>query len=104
MRANLIRAGRSEDSDVEARSANLQQLADNIQTNSAGNAVLVFGDTNARYTSSGENIRVFEGENLMENPWVDLILNGNAPTEGTDTLKCDNPTTNKTCETVDKIL
>lgn len=103
-KAKLIRAARSEDSDVEARSANLQQVADYIQANSAGNAVLVFGDMNGRYTSSGENIRVFKDENVMANPWVDLILNGNAPIEGTDPLKCDNPTTNKTCETVDKIL
>ena len=94
----------SETDDVKARSANLQQVADYIGKNSAGNAVLVFGDTNARYTSSGENIRVFGTEQNMTNPWVELILNGVEPTEGTDPWMCDNPTTNNTCETVDKIL
>ncbi|GMG16235.1 unnamed protein product [Aspergillus oryzae var. brunneus] len=84
--------------------ANLQQVADYIGNNSAGNAVLVFGDTNARYTSSGENIRVFGTEQNMTNPWVELILNGVEPTEGTDPWMCDNPTTNNTCETVDKIF
>lgn len=66
--------------------------------------MVVFGDTNARYTSSGENIRVFEEEQNMSNPWVQLILNGDEPSQGIDPWKCDNPTPNNTCETVDKIL
>ncbi|KAB8254916.1 Endonuclease/exonuclease/phosphatase [Aspergillus pseudonomiae] len=101
---NLHADAGSETDDVKARSANLQQVADYIGTNSVGNAVLVFGDTNARYTSSGENIRVFGTEQDMKNPWVELILNGVEPTEGTDPWMCDNPTTNNTCETVDKIF
>ncbi|KAF7621406.1 endonuclease/exonuclease/phosphatase family protein [Aspergillus flavus] len=101
---NLHTDAGSETDDVTARSANLQQVADYIGNNSAGNAVLVFGDTNARYTSSGENIRVFGTEQNMTNPWVELILNGVEPTEGTDPWMCDNPTTNNTCETVDKIF
>lgn len=94
----------SETEDVQARSANMQQVANHIQAHSAGNAVLVFGDTNARYTSSGENIRVFKDQNLMANPWIDLILRGETPQEGTSPLMCSNPSTNSTCETVDKIL
>ncbi|KAF7597387.1 hypothetical protein BBP40_006329 [Aspergillus hancockii] len=101
---NLHADAGSETKDVEARSANLQQLADYIGTNSAGNAVLVFGDTNARYTSAGENIRVFGSEQKMTNPWVQLILNGVEPTKGSDPWMCDNPTTNNSCETVDKIF
>ncbi|KAI9039720.1 endonuclease/exonuclease/phosphatase family protein [Aspergillus affinis] len=101
---NLHADAGSNSADVNARSANLQQLADYIGTNSAGNAVLVFGDTNARYTSSGENIRVFEKEQNMTNPWVQLILNGEEPSQGIDPWKCDNPTPNNTCETVDKIF
>ncbi len=100
----LILMSRSEDEDVEARSANLQQVADYIANNSLGNAVLVFGDTNARYTSSGENIRVFETQEDMTNPWVELVLDGEQPEEGIDAIKCENPSTVKTCETVDKIL
>lgn len=95
---------RSKDDDVKARSANLQQLADYIKVNSAGNAVLVFGDTNARYTRTGDNIRVFQTQNGMVNPWVELILQGAAPAEGSNALLCQNPSTTSDCETVDKIL
>ncbi|KAG2411940.1 hypothetical protein HFD88_009496 [Aspergillus terreus] len=101
---NLHADAGSETDDVSARSANLQQLADYIDTNSAGNPVMVFGDTNARYTSAGENIRVFETQEGMSNPWVDLALNGVEPVQGTDPRICENPTTNRTCETVDKIF
>ncbi|RDW70684.1 endonuclease/exonuclease/phosphatase family protein [Aspergillus mulundensis] len=101
---NLHADAGSEDEDVTARSANLQQVADYISTNSIGNAVLVYGDTNARYTSSGENIRIFETQNGMTNPWVELVLDGVEPTEGTDAVVCENPTTSETCETVDKIF
>ncbi|KAL4791392.1 Endonuclease/exonuclease/phosphatase [Aspergillus venezuelensis] len=101
---NLHADAGSEDDDVTARSANLQQVADYISTNSVGNAVLVYGDTNARYTSSGENIRIFESQNEMVNPWVEIILDGVEPTEGTDAVVCENPTTVETCETVDKIF
>ncbi|KAL4929168.1 endonuclease/exonuclease/phosphatase family protein [Aspergillus undulatus] len=101
---NLHADAGSEDEDVTARSANLQQVADYIATNSIGNAVLVFGDTNARYTSSGENIRVFQSQEDMVNPWVELILDGVEPEEGIDAITCTNPTTTQTCETVDKIF
>ena len=37
-----------EDEDNVARTANIQQVADTIRTNSVGNAVIVFGDTNSR--------------------------------------------------------
>ncbi|KAI9931405.1 hypothetical protein ASPWEDRAFT_169751 [Aspergillus wentii DTO 134E9] len=101
---NLHADAGSETEDVKARSANLQQVADHIQTNSAGNAVLVFGDTNARYTSSGENIRVFTQENNMANPWIDLILHGDIPPQDDNARICENPNKNNSCETVDKIF
>ncbi|BCS18861.1 endonuclease/exonuclease/phosphatase family protein [Aspergillus puulaauensis] len=101
---NLHADAGSEDEDVEARSANLQQVADYIANYSLGNAVLVFGDTNARYTSSGENVRVFETQEDMANPWVELVLDGKQPEEGIDAIICENPSTVKTCETVDKIF
>ncbi|CBF89576.1 hypothetical protein AN0392.2 [Aspergillus nidulans FGSC A4] len=101
---NLHADAGSEEEDVSIRSANLQQVSDYISANSIGNAVLVYGDTNARYTSSGENIRTFETQNGMVNPWVELVLDGVEPTEGTDAVVCENPTTTQTCETVDKIF
>jgi hypothetical protein len=95
---------RSEEADITARAANLQQVSDYITTNSVGNAVLVLGDTNARYTRVGDGIRVFHTQNELINPWVELILDGVEPVEGADAVVCGNPTTSQTCETVDKIL
>ena len=47
----------SDDAALAARRANVEQLSDFIRTNSAGNAVIVMGDTNTRYTRTGDNIR-----------------------------------------------
>ncbi|KAL2828311.1 Endonuclease/exonuclease/phosphatase, partial [Aspergillus pseudoustus] len=101
---NLHTDAGSEAADVTARAKNLQQVADYIDTNSVGNAVLVFGDTNARYTRTGDGIRVLETQNGLVNPWVELILNGVEPVEGSDAILCDNPSNTSTCETVDKIF
>ncbi|KAL2802236.1 Endonuclease/exonuclease/phosphatase [Aspergillus granulosus] len=101
---NLHADAGSEDADITARAANLQQVADYIDTYSVGNAVLVFGDTNSRYTRVGDGIRVFNTQNELIDPWVELILNGVAPVEGADALVCENPTSVDTCETVDKIF
>jgi hypothetical protein len=41
---------------VTARRANVDQITAYIAANSADNAVLVFGDTNARYIRADDNI------------------------------------------------
>ncbi|KAL4777903.1 Jacalin-like lectin domain-containing protein, partial [Aspergillus varians] len=94
----------SSDADISARSANLQEVADYIATNSSGNAVLVFGDVNARYTSSGENIRVFNTQEGMADPWVELVMDGEEPEEGGEEIACENPTETEDCEVVDKVF
>lgn len=91
----------TEDEDLAARVANLEQVAAYIDTWSVGNAVLVYGDTNSRYTRAGDNITVFEKQNGLTDPWVELIHGGKAPTE--ETL-CENPSTTDECETVDKVF
>ncbi|KAL2840380.1 Endonuclease/exonuclease/phosphatase [Aspergillus pseudodeflectus] len=101
---NLHADAGSEEADISARAANLQQVSDYITTNSVGNAVLVLGDTNARYTRVGDGIRIFHTQNELINPWVELILDGVEPVEGADAVVCGNPTTSQTCETVDKIF
>ncbi|WP_037666370.1 endonuclease/exonuclease/phosphatase family protein, partial [Streptomyces afghaniensis] len=53
----------STDDALAARRANVEQLSDFIQANSAGNAVIVMGDTNTRYTRTGDNIRTLLSEN-----------------------------------------
>lgn len=104
IRIGLINATSETKLDKKARSSNLQQVADHIQSHSAGNAVVLTGDTNALYTSPDENIRVFEDQNRMTNPWVELIRNGTVPSEGSNVPECDIPTSNNTCQALDKIL
>ncbi|CAI4213548.1 unnamed protein product [Parascedosporium putredinis] len=87
--------------DLTARNSNLQQVADYIDTWSKGNAVLVFGDTNSRYTRTSDQIRVFSTQNGMTDPWVQLVRGGVVPT--TETI-CANPSTTNYCETVDKVF
>ncbi|KAI1506461.1 endonuclease/Exonuclease/phosphatase [Biscogniauxia marginata] len=87
--------------DLTARSANVQQVADYIDTWSAGNAVLVFGDTNSRYTRTGDSIRVFAEQNGLTDPWVELVHAGAIPSAETI---CENPSTTNECETVDKVF
>ncbi|KAI1780698.1 mannose-binding lectin [Hypoxylon cercidicola] len=98
---NLHADAGTEDDDITARAANLQQVADAIDARSVGNAVLVFGDTNSRYTRAGDGIRVFSEQNGMTDSWVEIIHGGTIPT--TETV-CENPSTTNECETVDKVI
>ncbi|KAI0472940.1 endonuclease/Exonuclease/phosphatase [Xylariaceae sp. FL0804] len=98
---NLHTDAGTEDGDEEARTANVQQVADYIDAWSTGNAVVVFGDTNSRYTRTADNIRLFSTQNNLTDSWVELIHDGDIPTEETI---CDNPSTTNTCETVDKVF
>lgn len=90
-----------EDGDETARNANLAQVADYIDVWSAGNAVLVFGDTNSRYTRTEDDITIFGTQNGLRDAWVELIRNGVPPT--VESL-CDNPSLTNDCETVDKVF
>lgn len=89
---------------MNARSDNLQQVANYIEQYSTGNAVVLSGDTNSLYTLPKENIRVFRDQNLMKDVWVECVMNGKEPREGSQSIECSNPTTNRTCETLDKIM
>ncbi|KAF1929316.1 uncharacterized protein M421DRAFT_91795 [Didymella exigua CBS 183.55] len=88
--------------DLKARASNLRQVSDYIKTNSAGNPVLVFGDSNTRYTRAGDTPGIFGTENGMKDPWIELVMK-TAPAAGKDALLCDNPSPNNTCEIVDKV-
>ncbi|EPJ40897.1 hypothetical protein STAFG_2069 [Streptomyces afghaniensis 772] len=69
----------STDDALAARRANVEQLSDFIQANSAGNAVIVMGDTNTRYTRTGDNIRTLLSENGLTDAWVKLVKGGTPP-------------------------
>ncbi|WP_369250983.1 jacalin-like lectin [Streptomyces sp. R41] len=92
--------------DLAARAANLAQLTSFIGTHSAGNAVVVMGDTNTRYTRSGDTIAEFASANGLTDSWVKLIRGGTPPAKGSDALVCDQTgaTVPNTCEVVDKVL
>ncbi|KAK2052566.1 endonuclease/Exonuclease/phosphatase [Colletotrichum caudatum] len=96
---NLHADAGTEAGDTAARSSNLRQVADYIDANSAGNAVLVFGDTNSRYTRPSDGVDVFAARNGMTDSWVQLVRDGVVP--AAETL-CDNPSATSYCETVDK--
>ncbi|NNN30753.1 endonuclease [Streptomyces sp. S3(2020)] len=103
---NLHTNAGTSDGDLESRADNLNQLTEFIQSHSAGNAVVVMGDTNTRYTRSGDTIAEFATTNNLTDTWVQLIRGGVAPAKGSDALVCDQTgaTVPNTCEVVDKIL
>ncbi|MFD3613731.1 jacalin-like lectin [Streptomyces sp. NPDC058676] len=94
----------STDDALAARRANIEQLSDFIQANSAGNAVIVMGDTNTRYTRSGDNIRTLAEENGLTDPWVKLVKGGTPPPLGADALLCPTTAPTNGCEVVDKVF
>ncbi|PYC88380.1 endonuclease [Streptomyces tateyamensis] len=90
--------------DETARAANLAQLSGYIATHSAGNAVVVMGDTNTRYTRADDTIAAFAADNRLTDAWVQLERGGVAPARGGDPLLCDQNAPTDTCEVVDKVL
>lgn len=90
--------------DETARAANLAQLSGYIKTHSAGNAVVVMGDTNTRYTRADDTIGAFAADNRLTDAWVQLERGGVAPARGADPLLCDQNAPTDTCEIVDKVL
>jgi hypothetical protein len=91
--------------DLVARAANLRQLSNYVKKASIGNPVVIFGDTNTRYTRGPDDIPgIFAAENGMKDVWVELVKNGVPPVGGSDALLCDNPSKTTACETVDKVF
>ncbi|AUG81817.1 endonuclease [Kitasatospora sp. MMS16-BH015] len=101
---NLHANAGTEPGDEAARAANLAQLTGYIQTHSAGNAVVVMGDTNTRYTRADDTIAAFAADNRLTDAWVQLERGGVPPVKGSDPLLCDQNAPTDTCEIVDKVL
>ncbi|MDX6312462.1 MAG: hypothetical protein QOF44_1926 [Streptomyces sp.] len=101
---NLHTNAGTNDGDETSRADNLSQLTSFISTHSAGNAVVVMGDTNTRYTRSADTIAEFASNNGLTDAWVKLERGGTAPTKGSDALVCDESAITNTCEVVDKVL
>jgi len=90
--------------DLSSRADNLSQLSSFIASHSAGNAVVVMGDSNTRYTRTGDTILSFAQSNGLTDAWVQLERGGVPPAIGTDALVCDEAAITDTCEVVDKVL
>lgn len=100
---NIHAQAQVDDADLEARRANILQLLDYIEANSADNAVIVMGDTNTRYTREGDNISELLDAGFSD-VWIELIRGGDVPVKGSDALVCDPKITGFDCEIVDKVL
>jgi endonuclease/exonuclease/phosphatase family metal-dependent hydrolase len=92
------------DADLAARRANLTQLTRFIERHSAGNAVVVAGDTNTRYTRTGDNIRELADTLGLADAWVEHERGGDRPAAGSPALVCETGAPTDGCEVVDKIL
>ncbi|OWK71852.1 hypothetical protein CBW18_05120 [Pedobacter sp. AJM] len=99
---NMHTNAESDQASIDARADNLLQLSNYIAANSKGNAVIVMGDSNGRYTRDN-NLHLFLNVNGMTDPWIELIRGGNIPVLGSAAIVCDFPNISNTCEIVDKI-
>ncbi|MEV6710891.1 endonuclease [Lentzea sp. NPDC051208] len=61
----------SAEADLAARRANISELSRFVTANSAGNAVVIAGDTNTRYTRAADNIRELLSANGLKDAWVE---------------------------------
>jgi hypothetical protein len=101
---NLHTNAGTNDGDETSRASNLAQLTAFIKRHSVGNAVVVMGDTNTRYTRTADTIRGFVSDNGLTDAWVQLERGGTPPAAGSDALVCDESAITNTCEVVDKVL
>ncbi|KAI0397947.1 endonuclease/Exonuclease/phosphatase [Xylariaceae sp. FL0594] len=108
---NLHADAGTEDGDLDARASNIRQLSSTILSQSSGNAVLVYGDTNSRYTRARDVISVLGTENGLTDTWVELTRAGSVPPTPANpdaAPPCANPAQegggDSGCEVVDKIL
>lgn len=104
---NLHMDAGSDDGDSTARTSNFDQVAKAIadRSDTAGNAVIVMGDTNSRYTRPKDNLVSFLSQTKLTDTWVELIRNGQAPAPTDPALLCTDPIpTTPNCEVVDKVF
>lgn len=100
---NLHADAGTTDADEVARNSNINQVLSYVETWSTGNAVLIFGDTNSRYSRTADTAIRTLLDNDFSDAWVQIARDGVVPT--VESI-CDNPQPvgENTCETVDKVF
>jgi len=100
---NLHTQAQVESADLAARRDNVLQLLQYIESQSPTDAIIVMGDTNTRYTRSGDNIREFLKHGFTD-VWISKVRAGAIPAADDIALTSCADTTSASCEIVDKVL
>ncbi|UFZ07127.1 ricin-type beta-trefoil lectin domain protein [Bradyrhizobium ontarionense] len=100
---NLHAQSGTSSTDLADSESDVAQILSYIEANSAGNAVMVMGDTNTRYTRAGQNMWEFLHHGFSD-AWIEAVRGGAVPPIG-DALVCGSvQTARPDCEIVDKVL
>ncbi len=93
--------------DFDARAAQLAQLAARIDLFSAGNAVIVLGDTNSLFSRAADSLPSFMTSTSLADTWSELMNGGVTPAPGSAPLAgCTNDAEfdGAGCERIDKVF
>jgi hypothetical protein len=91
--------------DETARENEWAQLTSWIAANvPAGDALIVAGDTNSRYTRTLDDLQSFVAGNGLTDAWMQLELGGTAPAAGSPDLVCNEAAITNTFEVTNKVL
>ncbi|KIW17864.1 hypothetical protein PV08_05059 [Exophiala spinifera] len=100
---NLHSDAGSNTGDGNARRGDIKQVLSYISAHSAGQAVIIGGDTNDRWTNDDVSLNLLTAAGFSDT-WVELINGGVYPGAGTTANPCDVPAASNSCEVVDKVL
>ena len=96
-------AGSSQAS-IEARRKNMEQFLTYMLAKSEGEAIIVMGDFNHKYTRLGDSTRVMLSLGFND-PWIELVTGGIIPDYSPNNLdNCYPLNTTVECEGVDKVF
>lgn len=92
-----------EPADFAARRQNIIQLANYIKEVSEGNAVVLMGDFNSRFTREGDILNKLT-EIGLKDVWIELIREGNHPLPENGYLRDCSDRSGYNCDIVDKVF
>lgn len=100
---NLHADAGSDSGSLEARRDNIRQMKQFMSVYSDGNAVIVMGDTNCRYTRSEDVLEELLDEQGLTDVWVELRRGGVIPPDGPSLMDATDRN-GPNYEVVDKIM